>query len=144
MNSYFYSDSERNTIKEDLLTSRAMDWANTFINPKRPREKWQSNPKLTSSQLRNFYHEVKYIQEVCKSAKEDSQKKFLEIRPLVKMLKSKVAYSCPNTGKDRKIPVEFKQYIDDMIDNIQDLKDFEAFVLCFEAVVGFFYGQGGR
>lgn len=144
MKSYFYSDSERKAIKEDLLTSRAIDWANEFINPKQPRERWQKNPRLTSTQLRNFYHEVKYIQEICKSTQNNPQKKFSEIRPLVKMLKSKVAYSCPNTGRDRKVPIEFKQFIDNLVDNVHDLKDFEAFVMCFESVVGFFYGQGGR
>jgi len=30
-----------------------------------------------------------------------------------------------------------------MVDHIEDAKDFNAFALCFESVVGFFYGQGG-
>ena len=75
---------------------------------------------------------------------EDPESQFIMIRPLIKMLKSKVAYACPITGKDRKIPEEFRKYIEEMVDNIKDWKDFKAFALCFEAVVGFFYGQGGR
>jgi hypothetical protein len=42
------------------------------------------------------------------------------------------------------VPVEFRNYIEEMVDNIDDYSDFKAFALCFESVVGFFYGQGGR
>jgi CRISPR type III-A-associated protein Csm2 len=69
---------------------------------------------------------------------------FSKIRPLIKMLKSKVAYACPTTGSERKVPIEFRRYIEEMVDNIADERDFKAFALCFEAVVGFFYGEGGR
>jgi CRISPR type III-A-associated protein Csm2 len=94
---------------------------------------------LTSAQLRKFHGEAKALEERIKTTDD-----FKKIRPLVKMLKSKVAYACPVTGSDRKVPEEFRKYIEEMVDNIDDDKDFKAFALCFEAVVGFFYGQGGR
>lgn len=143
MSKYFYEDEAREVINEKLLTDKAKSWAESFINPKQPADRWQRNPKLTSAQLRKFHIEAKELEERVKNLKNPDEE-FPKLRPLVKMLKSKVAYACPNTGKDRKVPEEFRKFIEDMVENINDRKDFMAFALCFEAVVGFFYGQGGR
>lgn len=141
MTNYFYDD--KGNIKESLLTDKAKSLAESFINPKQPADRWQRNPKLTSAQLRKFHIEAKELEERVKNL-ENPDGDFHKLRPLVKMLKSKVAYACPNTGRDRKVPEEFRKYIEEMVENINDRKDFMAFALCFEAVVGFFYGQGGR
>lgn len=141
MASYFYDDESN--IKESLLTDKAKSWAESFINPKRPKERWQRNPKLTSAQLRRFHIEAKALEERVKNL-DNPNEDFPKIRPLIKMLKSKVAYACPTTGYDRKVPEEFRRYIEEMVDHVEDAKDFRAFALCFESVVGFFYGQGGR
>ena len=143
MTNYFYEDMAKKTIKESLLTGKAMSWAESFIHPKTPKENWKKNDSLKSTQLRKFHIEAKSLEDRINNM-EDPEKQFIMIRPLIKMLKSKVAYACPINGKDRKVPEEFRKYIEEMVDNIQDLKDFKAFALCFEAVVGFFYGQGGR
>lgn len=145
MSDYFYDLDDRGTkrIKEALIDDKARSWAESFINPRQPKDRWQRNPKLTSAQLRRFHSEAKALEEQVKNL-DDAEKDFLKIRPLIKMLKSKVAYACPITGSDRKVPEEFRKYIEEMVDNIDDAKDFAAFALCFEAVVGFFYGQGGR
>ena len=143
MQTFYYVDEAKETIRESLLTDRAKSWAISFINPKKPRDKWQRNPKLTSAQLRKFHIEAKTLEERIKNL-DNPNEEFPKLRPLVKMLKTKVAYACPTTGRDRKIPEEFRKYIEEMVDNIEDLKDFKAFALCFESVVGFFYGQGGR
>lgn len=143
MVNYFYEDEVKEEIKEELLTDRAKAWAESFINPKQPKDRWQRNPKLTSAQLRKFHIEAKELEERVKNL-ENPDKEFPKLRPLVKMLKSKVAYACPITGRDRKVPEEFRKYIEEMVENINDRNDFMAFALCFEAVVGFFYGQGGR
>ncbi|MGR3220095.1 MAG: type III-A CRISPR-associated protein Csm2 [Candidatus Anammoxibacter sp.] len=146
MDNYFYNDEDKMEIKENLLTNKARDWAEGFIRPKRSNDKYQRNPKLTSAQLRKFHIEAKSLEERVKAMEdmEKPEKEFLKLRPIVKMLKSKVAYACPNTGRDRKVPDEFRKYIEEMVDNVDDIKDFKAFALCFESVVGFFYGQGGR
>ena len=143
MGTYYYQDDDRERIREELLTDKAKTLAKSFINPQRPKDRGQRNPRLTSAQLRRFHFEAKDLEERIKSTGY-SQEKFLRLRPLVKMLKSKVAYACPSTGRERKIPVEFRKYIEDMVDNIEDVKDFQAFALCFESVVGYFYGEGGR
>jgi CRISPR type III-A-associated protein Csm2 len=140
---YFYEDEGKNIIKESLLNTKAKAWAESFINPSTPKDRWRRNPRLTSGQLRRFHIEAKTLEEQCKNLA-SPQTDFFRLRPLVKMLKAKVAYACPITGSDRKVPEEFRKYIEEMVDNIEDAKDFKAFALCFESVVGFFYGQGGR
>lgn len=142
MSKYFFVDEHGKIIKENLLTTDAKKWAESFINPQQPKDRWQRNPKLTSAQLRKFHGDAKSLEERVKNVKD--QEEFMRIRPLVKMLKAKVAYACPINGVDRKVPEEFRKYMEEMVDNIEDAKDFQAFALCFEAVVGFFYGQGGR
>lgn len=143
MANYFYDDDAKEKIKESLLTDQAKLWAESFINPKQAKERWQRNPKLPSAQLRKFHIEAKELEERVKNLAKPAED-FEKLRPIVKMLKSKVAYACPITGRDRKVPEEFRKYIEEMVDNIEDWKDFRAFALCFESVVGFFYGQGGR
>lgn len=143
MTNYYYKDENKKEIRETLLTDQAKLWAESFIFPNTPKDRWQRNPKLTSAQLRRFHIEAKDLEERVKNL-ENPDVDFPKLRPLVKMLKSKVAYACPKTGRDRKVPDEFRKYIEELVDNIEDLDDFKAFALCFESVVGFFYGQGGR
>lgn len=143
MGHYFYADEDKKVVRENLLTDRAKVWAESFIRPEVSQDKRKRNPKLSSAQLRKFHNEAKALEAKVKTLKKPEEE-FEKIRPLIKMLKSKVAYVCPSTGRDRKVPKEFRDYLEEMVDNIQDPKDFEAFALCFEAVVGFFYGEGGR
>jgi CRISPR-associated protein Csm2 len=134
---FFYKDEQKKILKEELLSTKALDWAGKFINPSRP-EHGQKNPKMTSAQMRRFYGDAKSLEAMVNA------KSFEPMKPLVKMMKSKVAYSCASDGRDRKVPIEFRKYIEEMVNNINDEHDFRAFMLCFEAVVGYFYGEGGR
>lgn len=143
MGSYFYEDEGKEKLKEKFLTTEAKKWAKSFINPKFSTDRRDRNPRLNSAQLRRFHMEAKTLEARVEALK-DPKGEFLKIRPIVKMLKSKVAYACPIPGRDKKVPEEFRRYIEEMVDNINDYKDFKAFSLCFEAVVGFFYGEGGK
>lgn len=127
---FFEKKNGQKVIREDLLTSKAQKWARGFLRVR---------PPLHSAQLRRFYHDVKSLE-----AKVTSEKEFTRNRPLIKMLKSKVAYACPKTYSGRKVPWEFREFIEECVDEINQLKDFQAFALVFEAVVGYFYGEGGR
>ena len=120
-------------IKTKLLLDDAKKWAEKFV---------KARPELKSAQIRRFYHDVKALE--AKIGASEEVEVFEKNLPLIKMLKSKVAYACPKTYGSRKIPIEFKQFMDECIDGIEDRKDFEAFTLVFEAVVGYFYGEGGR
>ncbi len=122
MENFFYEKDE--VIRESLLTTKALDWAREFI---------RTRPSLSSAQLRRFYHDAKALE-----ARVEAEG-FEKIRPLIKMIKSKAAYSCGT----RKIPVEFKSFMDTCIDRIDQKEDFDGFMLVFEAVVGYFYGEGG-
>lgn len=123
----FYAEKEgRRVIKTGLLTDCAENLGKAF-----------ERDRLSSSQLRRFFGEVRSLQDRVRALR------FEPSEPLIRMLKSKVAYACPKGGRDKKVPDVFKDYIDTMVDHVKNEDDFEAFVLSFEAVVGYFYGEGG-
>ncbi len=111
MSGFFHNDTDKKQIKEDFLDKKARGWAESFLNPRRPKESWARNPRLTSAQLRRFHREVKEMEERVKGL-EDPQADFAALRPMIKMLKSKVAYACPSNGVERKVPEEFRKYIE--------------------------------
>ena len=116
----YFSDSERQNLREDLVATEAEKLAKILA---------ALEPELTITQLRKFFNEVRSIEE---RMKEDNfQKAF------ILMLKSKVAYSVAK--KSSKVPKQFKDFIDACVDKINDEKDFFGFVKFFESVVGFFY-----
>jgi len=128
-------DKEREIkrIKTKLLLDGAIEWAKKFVG---------ARPELKSAQIRRFYHDVKALEAKINAAEDNGFEMNL---PLIKMLKSKVAYACPEKDfKGRKVPKEFKEFMDKCIDGIKEPDDFKAFALVFEAVVGYFYGEGGR
>lgn len=131
VDSFFYERIKgQSIIREELLTNKAQEWARSFL---------RARPSLHSAQLRRFYHDVKSLE-----AKVTSDEEFIKNRPLIKILKSKVAYACPKTYSGRKVPLEFREFIEMCVDKINTHNDFKAFALVFEAVVGYFYGEGGR
>lgn len=88
--------------------------------------------KVTSSQLRKFYADIKSLERKWQSSghNEDS---FLRILPMIKLLKSKSEYSY----KRKVMPENFKDWIWKHVDAVNDGESFKAFLLHFEAVVGF-------
>ncbi|MFP4048974.1 MAG: type III-A CRISPR-associated protein Csm2 [Desulfovermiculus sp.] len=126
-----YFTAERH-IRPELLDQEARDQAKSFIGQKPiPKE------TLSSSQLRRFYNEFKQLKTKYDN---DETKDFAAILPLIKMQKSKSAYAA--NPKNPKIPKAFHSFIEKNVDSIQGPEDFKAFMLHFEAVVGFFYAQG--
>jgi len=120
---YFRKDGH---LKVSLLTTDAEREAESFVRD-----------GLTSAQLRRFYNEVKALEAKIEASGFEAN------APLVKMLRSKVAYACPQQG-NQKIPKSFATFLWKHIEHIRSKQDFEDFCLMFEAVVGFFYGKGGR
>jgi CRISPR-associated protein Csm2 len=120
---YFF---ENGHLKESLLTYFAEDQALAFVRE-----------RLNSSQLRKFYHEVKALEAKIAAGGFEAN------APFVKMMRSKVAYACPARG-EKKIPESFAQFLWQHIEQVRSERDFKAFCTVFEAVVGFFYGKGGR
>ena len=123
---YFFVDKEKKIIKEALLTTTAQNKGYEF-----------ANRDLTRAQLRRFFHDVKSLQSKVES------RPFAEVKPLIGMLKAKAAYATRSGGQQR-IPGEFKNFLEEAVTNIKDQRDFKAFCLMFEAIVGFFYEKARR
>ncbi len=124
----YYRDPQKTVIREDLLDKRAHELAKGFAQGGN-----EYGKKVSSSQLRNFFSDVRSLEAKIESGN------FEAFRPHIKMLKAKVAYAL-----DRgKVSDAFKNFISKCVDLIEDEKDFKAFVLFFEAIVGYFYGEGG-
>lgn len=129
-----YRDAKGN-ILVSLLTTDAEKAAGDFVFGK---------PQISSAQLRRFYGEFKGLEMKLrfKSGQTSGfdETAFGSILPLIKMVKSKVAYA--ENPKSAKIPASFGSWLKGHVDRIQTAADFEAFLLHFEAVVGFCYGLG--
>jgi CRISPR-associated protein Csm2 len=133
MSKYF---DDKGNIRKELLEKQAEEDARSFLHPD------GRDAALNSAQLRKFYGDFKALEKklasTARGLSEDAA--FLRILPLIKMMKSKVAYA--SNPKKTKIPGAFKQWLNGHVDAIETVNDFRAFLLHFEAVVGFCYGHG--
>jgi len=133
----FYYDDAGN-LRDGLLDKDAEQYAISFVND---REK-----QLNSNQLRRFYNECKSLERrfefSCQQSNDEQSQEiaFLKVLPLLKMLKAKVSYATNPSNK--KIPQSFAKWLNSSIDEVNNEQDFRAFLLSFEAVVGFCYGNG--
>lgn len=130
-----YFDESGTTIRSELLDSEAEKTAKSFVKID-DRGRIDNRPKytLSSAQLRRFFGEFRQLE------KKVTAQGFERVKPLVKMTKSKAAYAA--NPRNQKIPSRFRDFLTRHIDGIDSEKDFRAFMLHFEAVVGFFYGLG--
>lgn len=134
----FYYDDAGN-LNTELLDEQAKQYAEKFVN--------DQEKQLNSNQLRRFYNECKNLERrfefACQQQSNDEngqQAAFLKVLPLLKMLKAKVSYATNPSNK--KIPGSFARWLTTSIDAVENEQDFRAFLLSFEAVVGFCYGEG--
>ena len=101
---------------------------------------------LSSTQLRRYYNEVKALDYRVKGWRtlksHEQEVKFTEILPLIKLLRAKVEYK--RNAKAGRISKSFAQFMADCIHSVNSLREFEAFVMFFEAVVGFYIGRNER
>jgi CRISPR-associated protein Csm2 len=123
------------TIRSELLDEEAKSLAESFFirNPRDP-NRIDKRKSLSSAQLRRFFGEFRQLE------KKVNVIGFEKVKPLIKMVKSKASYAA--NPDNRKIPESFKNFLIKNINEINTQQDFEAFMLHFEAVVGFFYGEG--
>lgn len=127
-------------IKKELLSSEAEDAAKRFVI-KNDRGYPDIRNSITSAQLRKFYNEFKGLEKKLqfKAKTPDMEETaFKGVLPLVKMVKSKVAYA----SGGNKVPRTFADWLNKNVDSVNSARDFKAFLLHFEAVVGFCYGLG--
>ena len=87
---------------------------------------------INSSQLRRFYGDVKTLERQWRASGAD-EAAFGRILPMIKLLKAKSDYA----RKRKVVPESFKAWLWKHVDSINAPRDFKAFLLHFEAVVGF-------
>lgn len=119
----FFTDHEKRGINPTLLDRDAEAQAG------------QLHEQIGSAQLRRFFGEVKNL-----SLRMQQGRTWAELEPFVRMVKSKAMYAKGRSNGT--IPDEFRAFLTDNIDKVKDQRDFEAFALYFEAVVGYMYGKG--
>ncbi len=132
--SYYFD--ETGNIRSDLLDEKAREKADSFVKRNnRDASKLVQKDSLSSAQLRRFFGEFRQLE------KRVNVIGFDKVKPLIKMVKSKASYA--SNPSNPKIPQSFKSFLTENVDNINAKEDFDAFMLHFEAVVGFFYGIPG-
>lgn len=116
-------------LRKELLTSEAKDWADAL-------------QQVSSTQLRNFYNEVKTLQSRIEAANSLGENGFDRHEALIGLLKAKAAYAVARSESSRRNAYECLQ---DMICQCVDLSNtpeaFEHFCIFFEAVLGFHKGR---
>lgn len=131
-----YYTNDGTTIDPKWVDSEALSMAKKLVI-KGYNGKINDKESINSSQLRKFYTDVKGL-ELTWEYQKCSDAAFLGILPQIKILKAKVAYA---KGRGT-VPPAFANWINTHVDAIKTPKDFKAFLLHFEAVVGFCYGEG--
>ncbi|WP_054030902.1 type III-A CRISPR-associated protein Csm2 [Desulfatitalea tepidiphila] len=129
-----YFDSTGKHIRPELLDEEAQQVASRFVQTRdgRPNER----DSIKNSQLRRFFNEFKTLERQLHSTQGNEEEAFKSIKPLVKMTHAKVEYAKAR----RVVPQAFVDWLKNNVLAIETAKDFKAFLLHFEAVVGFCYG----
>jgi len=127
---------EHNNLRPEILDEKARELAKHFG----PRGGFD---KVSSSQMRRFFGDVRELEEALeqKEVTFDSanEEELLGHLAMIKLLKSKLAYA---KGRGN-ISAAFAKTLTEAIDQIKTPRDFRAFVLFFESIMGFYYGEGG-
>lgn len=110
------------------MDQKAQEAARSFFDS-------DEQPKLAASQLRKFYNDVKAMERQWRNSGGD-EAAFTLVLPLLKLLKAKSHYAL----KRKVIPASFRNWLCEHVDSVNSARDFRAFLLHFEAVVGFSYG----
>ena len=136
-----YTDAEGN-IKEQFMLGDAERLAKYLAGDKSiDRYNNEKYSGITSSQLRQFYGEVKALQSKMGKNGED----FIKVYPFILMLKSKASYKA--NRENSKLPEAFKIFIEKNVELVQKAnkegkgyETFNNFALFYEVVIGFFKG----
>ncbi len=94
---------------------------------------------INYTQLRKFYGDVKALERQWRAGG-GSEATFASVLPLFRLLKAKSDYA----QKRRVVPRTFRDWLWEHVDSVKKARDFEVFLLHFEAVVGFAYDGSSR
>lgn len=126
---------ENGVLRPDLLDTHAKSLGESFAR--------KGDHNVKSSQMRRFYGDVKELEtriEQNTNLESDKPEELAKHLALIRMLKSKAAYAAGRETVSR----AFESFIVKSVEQIKTPKDFRAFVLFFEAIVGYYYGAGGE
>jgi CRISPR-associated protein Csm2 len=130
-----YFDATGKHIRPELLNEEAQQAAERFVQLQGDRV--NERDSIKSSQLRRFFNEFKNLERQLIQAQGNQEEAFQNIKPLVKMTNAKVVYAHAR----KVVPSAFVSWLQNNVQLIETAKDFKAFLLHFEAVVGFCYGR---
>ena len=120
-----YRDKSKNVLRKELVSIEAKNIA--------------ENMKITNSQLRAFFNELKKLKQ--KYVEED-EKNLDKLHIELLILKSKLEYK--KGGK--KISDEFSEFMEknfDIVIKENTMQSYKDFLVFFETVLGYMYGLGG-
>lgn len=133
----FFEDPDKHFMIPELFSEQA-----------NARAKKIRNSGLKSNQFRNYFQELRAIEESYRrkrtSPQETTQQQPLdanwrETLPRLHMLKARVAYGQRRNGSTT---AEFQAFMNEVIDSgIRSERDFEAMMLYVEAVLAYFYAE---
>lgn len=122
----YYKNKENKILDPELLDKKAIEEAKQFPD---------GRERLSKSQIRRFFGAIKNLHFQLENGRSWDQ-----ILPLFKMFRSKVSYAKRSGSK--KIPEAFARFLENNIESVgNDEDNFRAFVLYFEAVLGYAYGM---
>ena len=104
--SFFYADENKKIIDKSLLTEKAQRMGRILADRRQG---------IKSAQLRKYFNEVKSLET------QVGAKGYPVVEPIIKMLKSKVAYGMRSTTR---LPQEFKNFIDEAIESRMIVESF--------------------
>lgn len=131
-----YFDDTCKHIRPELLDQEARQAAEQFV-PLRANGRVDENNAIKSSQLRRFFNEFKSLERRLDQQQGTPEEAFQGVKPMVKMTNAKVEYAKAR----RVVPPAFVTWLQNHVKAIENVRDFKAFLLHFEAVVGFCYGR---
>ena len=127
---------ENNNLRPEFLDKKAQELARRF-GP------YGGSDKVSSSQMRRFFGDVRELEATLQQNRidfdSDNEKDLQSHLAMIRLLKSKLAYA---KGRSN-ISAAFANTLTAAIDQIKAPRDFKAFVLFFESIMGFYYGEGG-
>ena len=124
---------EGTNVRKELLDEEARAAAEKFIPIERGKP---TRDAIKNAQLRRFFGELKGYQRKLEQMQGGIDENFKSVLPMIKMMNAKVTYA-----KARKVvPASFEGWMKKHVAAIESAQDFQAFLLHFEAIIGFCYG----
>lgn len=142
MNISFYESDGK--VRKQLYDENAAEIAKSFLYESADRRGEKRYGGVSRSQIRKVFDEFKRLERVV-----EEKDNWDEVYPLIKMIKSKVAYNVSRSKKNerndrgKKCYDELYAFVKAGIDAVNNRRDYSTFCMLFEAVYGFYYELGG-